>query len=137
MPTKIFIILDIFSGIKLDNIVPNTATNVKNINVEDTKPTENTVNSFLLNLSSIIFVVNTLPQKTIVIGFDKVNINPCINILLDVGSKFNPGIIFILKTFNIILIPKITSTIEPIILNAFFTFGLSNILLTPRLAKIM
>ena len=35
-----------FSGIKFDNIVPNTATNVKNIKVEDTKPTENIVNSF-------------------------------------------------------------------------------------------
>ena len=112
---------EIFSGMKFDNIVPNTATNVKNIKVEDTKPTENIVNSFLLNLSSIILVVNTLPQKTIVIGLDKVNIKPCINILLDVGSKFNPGIIFILKTFNIILIPKIISTIDPIILKTFLS----------------
>lgn len=62
-----FIIFETFSGIKLDNIVPNTATNVKNINVEDTSPTEKTVSSFLFNLSSIIFVVNTLPQKLLLL----------------------------------------------------------------------
>ena len=76
IPTIIFIILEMFSGIKLDNIVPNITIKVKNISVEDTSPTENTISSFLFNLSSIIFVVNTLPQKTIVIGLERVSINP-------------------------------------------------------------
>ena len=91
IPTIIFNIIETFLGIKLDIIVPNTATIVKNISVEDTKPTEKNANFFLFKLSSIIFVVKILPQKTIVIGLERVKIKPCINILLDVGFKSNPG----------------------------------------------
>ena len=59
--------LDIFSGIKLDNIVPNTATNVKNINVEDTKPTENTVNSFLVNYLQLSLLLIRYPKKLLLL----------------------------------------------------------------------
>ena len=49
-PTKIFNIFEIFSGIKLDSIVPDIAIKVKKIIVDETSPTENTVNSFLFRL---------------------------------------------------------------------------------------
>lgn len=64
MPTAIFKILDITSGMKFDNIIPRIATIFKNNKVADTKPIEKTINSFFLNFSSIILVVNTLPQNT-------------------------------------------------------------------------
>lgn len=122
---------------KLDNMVPNTATTDKNIKVAETNPTEKIINSFFSNLSSIILVVKTLPQKTIVIGFDNVNTNPCIKILADVGFKFSPGIIFIPKALKTIFIPNIIRTIEPIILKVFFIFSLSSNLLTPILANVI
>ena len=112
-----------FSGIKLESTVPNIATNVKKNKVAETKPIEKTINSFFSNLSSIIFVVNTKTKKTIVIGLDKVNINPCIKIFLEVGFRFNPGIILILKTFKIMLIPNSIKTVAPISLNIFLTFS--------------
>ena len=60
---------EMFSGIKLESTVPNIATNVKKNKVAETKPIEKTTNSFFSNLSSIIFVVNTLPQKSIFFEF--------------------------------------------------------------------
>ena len=85
----IFNMFEMFSGIKLESTVPNIATDVKKNNVAETKPIQKTTNSFFSNLSSIIFVVNTLPQKTIVIGFDKVNTNPCIKIFVDQSNSKN------------------------------------------------
>ena len=136
-PTIIFNIFEIYSGMKLESIVPNIATNVKKNKVAETKPIEKIINSFFSNLSSIIFVVNTLPQNTIVIGLDKVNTNPCMKIFVVVGCKFNPGIILISKTFRMILMPNIIKTVDPIILNTFFILSFSNKLLTPTLAKVI
>ena len=76
IPTTIFKILIIISGIKFDNNIPKIATIVKNNKVADTNPTEKIINSFFLKFSSIIFVVKTLPQNIIVIGLDSVNIIP-------------------------------------------------------------
>ena len=117
--------------------MPNIATVVKNNNVADTKPTENTINSFLLNFSSIILVVNTLPQNTIVIGLDNVKIIPCINALEEFGFKFSPGIILISNTFKIIFSPNIIKTIAPTIFTTFSTFSFPNNLLAPKLANKM
>lgn len=76
IPTIRFNILDIISGIKLDNIIPRIATIDKKNKVADTNPIKKIINSFFLKFSSIILVVNTLPQNTIVIGLESVNTNP-------------------------------------------------------------
>lgn len=91
-PTIIFNTFDTDSGIKPDKTVPSKATNDKNKSVAEINPIENITNYFYFNPSLIIFVVKTLSQKTIVIGLDNVNINPCIKILAVLGFKFNPGI---------------------------------------------
>ena len=125
------------SGMKLESTVPRIATDVRNNKVAETNPIENIINSFFFNLSSMILVVSTLPQKTIVIGLDKVRTNPCIKIFVDVGFKFNPGIILIPKTLKMIFIPNKIKTTEPIILNIFFIFSFSNSLLTPKPASVI
>lgn len=123
-PTNKFKILETIVGINSERIVPNNATLVKNNKVEETNPIANKTNCLFVNFSSIIFVVKTLPQNTIVIGLDKVRINPCIKILDEVGVKFKLGIRLIPNTPNAILAPNninmAAPTIEKTVLKVFF-----------------
>lgn len=69
-------IFEMFDEMKLLKIVPKAAISVRKNRVADTRPSEKINSSFFFKLSSIILLVRTLLQKTMVIGFDKVKIKP-------------------------------------------------------------
>lgn len=75
-PTTILRILESVGEIKLLKTVPSKAIIDRKNKVADTKPKAKINSSFLFRLSSMILLVRTQPQKTIVIGVDSVRSSP-------------------------------------------------------------
>ena len=106
--------MDTASGRKLLSTVPRPAMADRKNRVADTNPKENTRSSRAFRSSSMIFPVRTLPQNTMVMGFDKVSTNPCKNTLAESTCKLRPGSRLFPKAPSRVFRPNRISTAPPI-----------------------